>query len=157
MICKSSYNAENIATSYDGSSGYFISTVNQKRLQPSYPFKYCTIIKHTGISTSPTQVLATDSAKEALLNHLGAIRMINGSDKELWTEELVRLHATTMTINALANSPLDEGENNFDSPCCQNLLRIYGSNFIDRRKGLNFKKLIIGLIIFGILIWIFKH
>jgi hypothetical protein len=151
-----SFNSDNLATDING---YFVSTVNQQKLQPSFPYIYCSILKKLGPST-PLLVIGTDSATTALSNHIGIVRMISSSDSSEWAEENVWKYLPGNLVQEL-DLQLEQGKisdkpNNFDSEYCRFLIGMSGLELSDR-SGHN--KAIIWLlliIILGILIWAFS-
>lgn len=130
----------NIGTSFTKDRDYFVSTVYQKEMQPSYPYNYSTIIKVVGQSFEPICVLNADSPKEAMMNHIALARIAISLDKDYWNEAAVEEYLPTELIGLLDKENASQQPNSFLSEYCQMFLQMSGLNYNKKRSIWNFFK-----------------
>ena len=125
---KTTVSEEAIGSSFIATENYFVSTVNQQKMQSSYPTKYSTIIKKLGASFQPLLILNTDSAAEAAANHVALIRMAATIDREDWSRRDVVGYHPNVIMDALESE--SKNPNNFSSDYCKCLLTMSQINIV---------------------------
>lgn len=119
---------EAIGSSFKATENYFVSTVNQKKMQSNYPTKYSTVIKKSGASFQPLLILNTDSAAEAVANHVALIRMSASVDISDWSKKKVVDFQPKVIMNEVDTE--SKIPNNFSSDYCQSLLVMSQINIV---------------------------
>ena len=125
---KTTVSEEAIGSSFIATENYFVSTVNQQKIQSNYPTKYSTIIKKLGASFQPLLILNTDSAAEAAANHVALIRMAASIDIEDWSKREVLGYQPKAIMDALVGE--SKNPNNFSSDYCKSLLTMSQVNIV---------------------------
>jgi hypothetical protein len=119
---------EAIGSSFIATENYFVSTVNQNKMQSNYPKKYSTVIKKSGASFQQLLILISDSAAEAVANHVALIRMAASIDVEDWSEKEVVGYQPKAIMDAVDSE--SKNPNNFSSDYCQSLLAMSQINIV---------------------------
>jgi hypothetical protein len=125
---KTTVSDEAIGSSFIATENYFVSTVNQQKMQSSYPTKYSTIIKKLGTTFQPLLILNTDIAAEAVANHVALIRMAATIDSEEWSKKEVVNYQPKVIMDALLSE--SKNPNNFSSEYCKSLLTMSQINIV---------------------------
>jgi hypothetical protein len=125
---KTTVSDEAIGSSFIATENYFVSTVNQQKMQSSYPTKYSTIIKKLGASFQPLLILNSDNAAEAVANHVALIRMAATIDIEDWSKREVVNYQPKVIMDTLQNKSTNP--NNFSSDYCKSLLTMSQINIV---------------------------
>lgn len=143
----------NIGTSFTKDSDYFVSTVFQKEMQPSYVYNYSTIIKVAGQTFEPICVLNADSPKEAMMNHIALTRVAISLDKENWNEVVVKEYLPTGLTELLDKEKASQEPKTFLSEYCQLLMQMSGLNCNKKTNHWSLNKIIWIVIGCGLIYW----
>lgn len=133
-----------IGTSFTKGVDYFVSTVNQKKLQPSYPYNYVTIIKKAGMSFSPICFLNADTPKEAMANHIALTRAAISLDEGGWNDAAANEYLPAELIGMLDSDKSNLEPTSFKSEYCQLLMQMSGLNYQKKSGGFGFFKKLFG-------------